>query len=392
MSDLKKWIRKTRDASHSANFRRVSPHVQKDSSTAASANNFALRFYGHAAASQRDVLLSPVSIVSALSLGALGATKNSQTEQEFKNILPDPAVRVANVESDDTILSMASSVWVTFGVLSEFMDDASNTGAEVHDMPESVDNINDWVSSATRGRISSIMSEVPENLVCMIINAVFFRASWTTAFDKSETMPMSFDGLDNEVPMMCMTKKYFPFAIIKTESISAKMAELPYGSEEAFSAVVLVPDVQVSVDDIIAHLRDNPSSWFKWVSSMSFEKLDLLALPRFKLEYGVHSIKSVLNDLGLQSAFQPNYHAPPFARLTDNRSVYIDDVLHKATIECTEEGTVASAASGMLVSKGASTKSQCLIANKPFLFAIRERRSGLLLFIGRIDNPKPPTT
>lgn len=374
--------------------RRTSASIknQMSASQASSANHFAARLFGRAAASQRDVLLSPISLVSALSLTAVGTTRDSKAEREFKDVLPDGAPKVSKVDAEDVVLSVATSAWLTSGVTSEFRENARKVGAEVRGAPESVDDVNGWVKSVTRGRIPAIMTTLPEQLVGIIINAVYFRASWTTSFDKSQTKPMSFVGLSNRVPMMQMKDNRYPYAEIKVASIPAKLVEIPYGHNEAYSAVVLVPDGDASLDDVIGHLRDNPSAWSDWVGSLKTTKLALLAMPRFKLEYGVQSVKPLLKELGLQTAFEPNPEAPPLARLTDDRDAYIDDVLHKATVECTEEGTVASAATAVVLMTRSMPlrKPPRFVADRPFLFAIRERESGLLLFMGRIDNPKSP--
>lgn len=374
--------------------RRTSASVQNQMSLsqAYSANLFAARLFGRAAASQSDVLLSPISLVSALSLTATGTTQDSKAEQEFKDILPDGAPRVSDVDATDVVLTVATSAWLTSGVRMEFRESARKVGAEVRDAPKSVDDINGWVKSVTRGRIPAVMSQLPEQLVGIVINAVYFRASWTKAFDKSQTKPMSFVGLSNQVPMMQMKDIRYPYAEIKAGSVPVKLVELPYGHNEAYSAIVLVPNNDGSLNDVVAHLRDNPSAWADWVDSLSATKLALLAMPRFKLEYGVQSVKPVLRELGLQTAFKPNPEAPPLARLTDDREAYIDDVLHKATVECTEEGTVASAATSVVFMTRSLPlqKPPRFVADRPFLFSIRERESGLLLFMGRVDNPKSP--
>lgn len=356
-----------------------------------SMNTFAIRLFAQKAEKEADVLLSPVSIAAALSLAAEGVTEGSDAEREFGQVLPHKVAGVERIDAEDVSLTVATSAWLTSSVSEGFRSAAREVGAEVHDAPKSVAEVNDWVSDATQGKIPMILQQLPERLIALIINAVYFRATWTTAFERKDTKPSPFKGLSTQVDLMCLKNERVSYGVIKTDKFSARMGELPYGKNKAFSAVLLVPDGDSSLDDVVSHLRETPTAWEEWVSSLRQTKLDLLALPRFKLEYGVSSVKPTLNQLGLRSVFEANSANPPLARLTDDRDAYIDDVLHKATVECTEEGTVASAATAVVIlARSLPMPGPRLVADRPFLFAIRESESGSLYFMGRIDNPKAP--
>lgn len=123
---------------------------------------------------------------------------------------------------------------------------------------------------------------------------------------------------------------------------------------------------------------------------MRKQKLDLMALPRFKIKYGVMSLKGELQDLGIKAAFVRDKNNPLFLRMTDNKETYLDDALHKATIECTEKGTVASAATAAVLAFRAATENPKVVLDRPFLFAIRNRGSGALLFLSRVETPVSP--
>lgn len=338
---------------------------------------------------EKDALISPYSIASALSMLAAGTTAKSPAESEFLKLLPASVAAPKSPESSVT-LHVATSAWVSSSVRKDYIKQIQSQGAEVEEKPESVDVVNAWVSKATDRNIPSILNSLPEPLVALVINAVFFKAQWTKKFDPADTVDMPFQGAGN-VRMMHMRNERFPYAYIEAGDGKAQIVEIPYGKEE-YAAVAVLPDEGTTLDSLIKELGEKGASgWSEWMEQSFSSKIDVLGVPRFKVEYGAKSLKDTLKSMGLRTAFVIDASAPPFLRLTEDRETYIKDIIHKATLECTEEGTVATAATAaILMTRSMPRANPVVILNRPFLFAIRNRETGVLMFLGRVDKPINP--
>lgn len=155
--------------------------------------------------------------------------------------------------------------------------------------------------------------------------------------------------------------------------------------------MVIVPQGRAKVGDVIRLFEGGSKIWDTWTGQMVNQTLDAVGMPRFKMEYGVQSLKGELQGMGVRAAFVSNKEKPPFWELSEDPETYMDDVLHKATIECTEKGTVASAATAVvLMTRSMPRKNPEVWMDRPFVFAVRNRNSGALLFLARVDDPMSP--
>lgn len=368
-------------------------------------NGFGLGLFARLAGEgKRDVVVSPASVASALTMVAAGATEGSAAEKELEALLGEGFGSPASTSDRTVELNVANSAWVSGGVKDAYKAEVKKTlGAQVEPLPSSVDPVNDWVKKQTRGNIDKILDVMPPNVVALLINAVFFKASWTTEFDPAKTQEQPFysdGGKDtanevSKVRMMRLTKQSFPYAEVNVEGKTGEtlqVVEMPYGTKNEYSATIVVPTGKTTIAEVAGMFKDgNSRLWDEWVSKMRSQKLDLMAMPRFKIEYGVKSLKGELQDLGIKSAFVSDKNNSQFLKMSDDEGTYLDDVLHKATIECTEKGTVASAATAAIVmTRSMPRESPKVVLDRPFLFAIRNRVSGALLFLSRVDNPVSP--
>lgn len=369
----------------------VSHAASTTTQESAASNSFGLRLFDTVAQKSADVLISPASIGSALALPAAGVTAGSDTEKQFSQLLPKQQTPITSLSSADITIDVATSAWLEKNVLPSFQDTVSKLGADVRIAPFTADDVNKWVSEKTHGKISTIVDSLPSQLVAIIVNAIYFKGSWTSKFDKDATSTMPFEGMPKPIPFMRKREFSVPYAKVTFDSSSVGIADVPYGEKEPYSAMIVVPQDGLKLETVIKRLGEQPRLWEEWTGKLSTTKLNVLALPRFKLEYGVKSMKEELKALGLKDAFISNIDAPPFKGLSDDPRVYIEDVFHKATMECTEEGTVASAATAVVIrTRSLVIGGPELIVDRPFLFAIRERASGLILFLARVDKPVNP--
>jgi serpin B len=290
----------------------------------------------------------------------------------------DPTVRV----------EIANSVWHRAGFVLE--DDYVNEverdflarveGLDFDD-PGAADVINAWVDEATDGLIDGIVdSPIDPLTVAFLINAIYFEGAWTLRFDPDRTASGEFrrsDGATVTVPFMTMSDRAFPFA----QMPDYLAVELPYGGE-AFVMNVVVPSEEIGVDAFVESL--DAGAWADIVGGLASTEL-LVALPRFRLEYE-RNLNEVLKSLGMEVAFEEA--EADFSRMhRDARDLqlHISRVKQKAFVEVDEEGTRAAAVTSVEV--GVTSAPPVFRADRPFVFAIRERLSGALLFMGVVRDP-----
>ncbi len=368
----------------------------------AAGETFAFDFLAQVAADEdagANVFVSPLSASMALGMALAGAENETYTAMRdalgleglsreeiglsYQTLIAlltnlDPSVR----------MEIGNSVWLRTGFEPE---DAYIEDVETHfdarvstldfDDPTAADTINSWVAEATDGLIDGIV-DPPINpmTVAFLINAIYFQGDWTLQFDPADTRSMDFrrdDGTVVSTPFMSQSEGEFPFAW--SEDYVA--VELPYGGE-AFAMVVVVPGHDVALADFVAGL--DADEWTGIIESMTPSETMVL-LPKFKLEYE-KSLNDVLKALGMEPAFDP--FTADFSRMHRDAlalQLHISRVKQKAYIEVDEKGTKAAAVTSVEV--GVTSAPPMLVADRPFLFAIRERLSGTILFVGMVHDP-----
>ena len=356
-------------------------------------NRFAFDLLAQANRPNGNLLLSPLSASMALGMtmnGAKGDTWSQMrdvlglgrlTEEDvnaaYQSLLGllvglDPAVETA----------IGNSVWTRqgFPVHSDFLDtvrESFHAEAEELDFasPAASERINEWVKAATRGRIEDIVpARIPAAVVMYLINAIYFKGSWTVRFDPSDTRPEPFhldDGSTRTVPLMTLRGE-----ISHHETRRFQAVDLPYGGR-AFSMTVLLPRYGVSVDDLATSL--DAAQWKEIAGSFRATEMQLF-LPRFRMAYE-RTLNDDLAALGMVDAFD---HRADFTRLSPVAGLSISEVKQKSWVDVNEEGTEAAAATVVAVRE---TSASVFRADRPFLFLIRERLSGTILFVGKLANP-----
>jgi len=349
----------------------------------------------------RNVFISPASVGMALAMtlnGAAGMTRQAMAgtlglggvgpadvnagHKALKAMLvnPDPKVR----------LDIANSIWAHKGV--SFVPAFLSTnrdyyGAELRvldfALPASVGTINGWVSKSTNGRIKSIVSQLNPDVVMILINAIYFKGTWTEQFDKGLTYEQDFylnGGQAVRVPMMHQSDRYRYW-----RGDGMQVVALPYGSGR-LNLYLLRPDDDRSVTGLVQALATG--KWQEWRSRLVMKKGDV-GVPRFKLEYSV-SLSRVLKELGMAVAFDPE-KADFTGLLKGQQRAYIGDVLHKTFLEVNEEGTEAAAVTAvkmLATAMPAPEERFSLVLDRPFVALIFDEETGTVLFSGVINDPR----
>ncbi len=346
-----------------------------------------------------NLFLSPLSVAMALAMtynGAAGATQGAmertleltglsrdEINQAYRDLIDllrdlDPVVEFA----------IANSIWYRDGITIEqpFLDDNRqyfDATIEALDFasPGAASTINAWVRDRTRGRIEEIVaSPIPNDVILYLINAIYFNGNWTYQFDPDRTAPRPFmlaDGREVTVPMMAQSEK-IPVATAFVDGV--RILDLSYGGG-AFRFTVALPETPVGIHDLAASLTED--QWSGWVNALDSTEI-IVRLPKFSLEQE-YALRSPLEALGMIPAFCDT--GADFTRMYRGvPPACISRVKHKTFVEVDEEGTEAAAVTS--VETVFDNAPPVFAVDRPFLFALRERFSGTILFLGKVVDPR----
>jgi serpin B len=374
------------------------PLTTQEVKTIGSSNEFAFRAFSALRTEEetQNIFISPLSISSALTMafnGADGSTKEAmrktlgfepQTDEEINQSFKSLAELLVGIDKKVTF-STANSIWYAqqYQLQAPFVQqnktyfDATVQGLDFSSAGAK-STINDWVKDKTKGKITDIVQEIRPDHVMFLVNAIYFKGTWTYPFDKQLTQKASFrkeDGSTAQVDFMALKNgKYLYYQDARQQVI-----DLPYGNRQ-FSMTLVVPNGEHTVSDITRNL--NHAQLTSWLNSADSTSLEL-RLPKFKLEYK-KELSEMLAQLGMGEAFTNN---ADFSRMLEGsaQNLAISEVLHKSFVEVNEEGTEAAAATsvGIVVTSMPPT----VQVDRPFVFLIREKSSNAILFIGQLMNP-----
>jgi serine protease inhibitor len=345
----------------------------------------------------RNLLISPISIGMALAMAYNGSAGQTRDEMGRALGFEPMSLEQINRANDNLLdalsssgpkieLTLANSLWARSGIRfkPDFLDRSRRYfRAQVAELdfrdPQSPQTINRWVSQATRNKIQKIIEQISPNAVMFLINAVHFKGRWEVEFDRAKTAEGVFrlaDGRQKRVPMMSGWGSY-PY--LRGDGFQA--VSMHYGGRSV-SFYLFLPDEPVGLEVLLSKL--NRENWDRWMRG--FKKMEgEIRMPRFKSECE-RELKPALSAAGIRSAFDPS--RADFSELRTERDVFISGVRHKAVVEVNEEGTEAAAVTSVVISITSARAGFSLVVDRPFLFAIREERTGVILFLGAILDPQ----
>jgi serine protease inhibitor len=284
---------------------------------------------------------------------------------------------------DPTVtIELGNSVWARqgFPVQPDFLNrvrtsfDAEAQTVDFAD-PATLPRINRWASDATHGRIEEIFEELPPTVVMVLLNAIYFKADWTQQFEKARTERAPFTRPDGSRVTADLMRLEAELPVLHGATFA--MVELPYGGS-AFSMVVAVPAPGMSASALLEGM--DVEGWNNRVAALSPSRT-VVRLPRFELEWE-KNLNEPLQALGMTDAFEGG--RADFRRLTPGGGVYLSLVKQKSFVKVDEEGTEAAAVTGAVIDESASAE---IRMDRPFVFVIRERLTGAILFLGLINDP-----
>jgi serpin B len=370
----------------------------KSAEVISGSNDFGIDLFTRTAREENgNLMLSPFSASAALTMLLNGC--EAQTKTQLMQVLGFSAnMELEDVnrtyqsllkqllEADPKVnLAIANAIFYRegFSVKQPFLNTMTiDFNAQVKaldfDSPSAINAINKWASDNTNAKIPKVIDNISREMMMFLMNALYFKGQWSSQFDKSATEPRPFyleDGSIVQVPTM----EGKP-GVMRYYGNGYNVVELPYGRKN-FSMVIVVPDGVLSefyttfdaaTWKHITSVLDNQNEWIE----------SRVALPKFKFEY-----EKILNDqlkaMGMNDAFIP--YVADLSGISDSE-IFVSFVKQNTFVEVNEEGTEAAAVTTIGV-EITSIGPSGFIIDRPFIFAIRERTSNALLFIGAVANP-----
>lgn len=363
---------------------------------------FAFDLYRQLKNEEGNIFVSPYSISSALAMTYGGAKKDTEKQiakalnfnldqksihQGFNTI--DKLLASVN-DKGDVSLTVANSIWPDKNY--KFLEEYVNLLKEMYgvtvlpqDFAKAAEkariDINEWVEEKTNKKIIDLIGPgVLDGLTKLVlVNAIYFKGDWEKQFKKDETREVDFykKSGTSKVQMMSIKEKYR-----YAEDNAVQIIELPYKGGD-LSMVVILPKDKDSIEVVENSLNEEIIK--VWDKAMIKEEV-FLFLPKFKIEWGTETLDQPLKDLGMVDAFSTN---ADFSGMNGKRDLFIKTVLHKSFIEVNEEGAEAAAATAVVMARASvgGPKPIFFRADHPFLFFIKEKSTGTILFMGRFSEP-----
>ncbi len=375
--------------------------TEKSAKIIAADNQFGFEIFQKVNASltePKNTMISPMSISLALAMvynGTDGNTKKQMEDMLHKSNLSSEDINqsykelVAALSSHDPKVELAISNAIfyrnTFPVKSDFITTNQNyyqaevSGLDFSKTAETLNKVNGWVNTNTKGKIDKIIEKVNPEDVMYLLNAIYFNGEWKYRFDTKETVDLSFTKEDKttiQVPTMTLEK---PFNFYSHADF--QMLEMPYGSGK-YSMLIFLPETGKKTGDVISLL--NTENLNSWISKLSEQKKKVF-LPKFEFKFD-DSLVDELTALGMTDAF--NDAKANLSGISNAAKLMISEVMHKSYIKVDERGTEAAAVTGITVGVTSVGPDTSFRVDHPFVFAIREKDTKAILFIGKVMNPK----
>lgn len=373
-------------------------------------SEFAFDLFRAAGVGGENVFLSPYSIAAALTMtyaGARGITAEQMADALRFGVAGDRIdvarneldLRIAQVpeplpddDREPLAIEIANSLWgqYDYPFLEEFLTtlaESYDAGMNLVDFRTSAEEariaINDWVEEETAGRIEDLIPEGVVNSLTrlVLVNAIWFKASWADQFEPEATADGTFvtlDGTEVTVPFMNGTARRGYMS-----GDDFELLRMPYAGDA--SMIVIMPD-EGRYNDVVGRLdADFVVDALGQVGSQEVN----LAFPKFEFT-SEFSLSGVLAEMGMSEAFVPpaGDGGADFTGITEERELFVQEVVHKAFVKVDETGTEAAAATAVIIGLTAVEDPPVRVeVNRPFVFLIEHSSTGEILFLGQVTNP-----
>jgi serpin B len=389
---------------------------------AAGNTKFALKLYDQLNDETGNLFLSPYSISTALAMTYAGARGETETEMakalQFP-LFPDKeggplgrerlhagfsdlklGLREAR-EKGGVELSIANALWPqkNYAFKQDYLNlierdyDSVGRALDYANAEKARGIINRWVEQETKDKIKDLIpSGVLDALTRMVLtNAIYFKGDWATQFKEKSTREMPFKVTSAKTVKTPMMYQKGNFGYYQDDDV--QVLEMPYKGDNVSMFVLLPnqgggqpfrrPTNPPAAKKTLADLEKtlSPAKLSEWIGKVRRTKVDAW-VPKFKMT-SQFSLSQQLQALGMKKAFGN----ADFSGMDGSKRLYLSAVLHKAFVEVNEEGTEAAAATAVVVRARSARMGPRFRADHPFLFLIRDKATGSILFLGRYAEP-----
>ncbi|MBL8822786.1 MAG: serpin family protein [Planctomycetia bacterium] len=367
-------------------------------------NDFGIELYHRLRTQPGNVFFSPYSISTALAMVSTGARNQTEaqmlkclhlgTDQKLNTTLHRDLMTSMLHQPKGYEIRIANALWgqnahpfkadFVTGLQHSFRAEG-RTLDFAGEAEQSRTIINQWVEAQTNQRIKNLLpsGSITGLTRLVLTNAIYFKGTWQTPFSKSATRPGDFfitsdDKVKAEMMARTASMRY-------AENDLFQALELPYAGDR-LSMVILLPRKRNNLGEAESQLSSGMVS--QLVQKMTSPKV-ILSLPRIKTTYE-KPLKTTLVSMGMTDAFEAGI--ADFSGIDSTRELYISEVYHKAFCEINEEGTEAAAATAVAMVEYSTPSKQPppveFKADHPYLYLIRDRQTGSILFMGRVVDPR----
>ena len=370
---------------------------------------FSCNLYRQLAVQEKgNLAFSPHSISTALMMTLAGTGAETTTEEEIQRVLHQTLLRELlhetygvfqtnlqrRVSSDGTQLLTANRLWAQQGssFKPSFLENLRrNYGAE----PEQLDFaqqhqqarqvINAWVARRTGDGIQQLLG--PDSLSAdtnlVLTNAVYFEGKWTRAFSPESTTVRPFRLSNTQSVPVPLMRQLSRFSYAGDDKL--QVIEIPYGQKDNLAMMIFLPRQVHGYHELEATL--DPVRIKRWLDRLQETDVDL-QLPRFQLRSSLQ-LADVLKWLGMEQSFLQG--RADFSGIDGKANLVLDEIHHQMLIRVDEQGTTAAAATDVVIQRVSTRRNQNVVfrVDHPFVFLIRDRRTGTILFMGRVTDPSP---
>lgn len=361
--------------------------------------DFGVRLFRESFTEDKNTLVSPLSVLCALSMTANGAEENTLAQMEsvlgmdiaslnaylkvYKDALP---------QDEKNKLSVANSIWFTddarFTVNEDFLQtNADYYGANIYKAPfnsGTCKDINNWVKEKTDGMIKDILDEIPTDAVMYLVNALAFDAEWQETYEKHQVRDAVFtkeDGTTQTADMMYSSEHTY----LEGENFTGF---IKYYVRSKYAFAAMLPGENVSVSELVSSL--NGEMLYDILSNPTSTAVNA-GLPKFEFEFDTE-LSATLSGMGMPDAFDDNLADFSGLGSSSRGNIFINRVFHKTYIEVGEKGTRAGAATVVEMNDCAAAevigKPKEVILDRPFVFMLIDTETNLPFFIGSVMDIK----
>lgn len=347
-----------------------------------------------------NTCISPYSIELALGMAAGGASGNTRDEmlrvmhvKDLDAFSQEAKTSREKLENDAMDIRIANSVWfdknITFSDSFEssylpLLNDsyAAETFESDFGDASTLSDMNDWIARATNDKINDIISEIPQDTILILLNAVYFDAQWEVPFPKEGTYDEVFHSPsgDQTVPFMHLSDGFFQYVEYK----GIKALRMNYKDSDMAMDILIPADREQSITELFNALSfEEKRELYQSLSDSEEISITSLKLPRFEFSSESVSLNDHLKELGMTEAFSPDADLSLISE-----GAFISQVNHKTFIRVDENGTEAAAVTSVMVDKMALIEGDLILfeADVPFMYLISDTSDGTTLFMGNMNS------